>query len=218
MMIKEQIQRKILSVRWRIRNRQNGTAPENIFNIDKVQVGNYTYGRLNVLSFNDTNRLTIGSYCSIAPKVMFLLSADHYVDRLSSFPFKVKIAKDHQIEGVSKGDIEVDDDVWIGYGATILSGVHIGQGAIVAAGAMVSKNVEPYAIVGGVPAKIIKYRFDKNVRDYLLTLSYDDLTENLIREHMNELYKEIDNLSICEIEKLFSWFPKKPTVDNPFFS
>jgi len=112
-------------------------------------------------------------------------------------------------EAFSKGDITVDDDVWIGYGVTILSGVHIGQGAVVAAGAVVTHDVPPYAIVGGVPAKMIKYRFTPPVIDYMLTLDYGALTEELIKVHVNDLYTEIDGMELEDIEKLFSWFPKK---------
>ena len=124
---------------------------------DLIDVGKNTYGPINALMFNRDSKLIIGNFCSIAPRVSFIVSADHYTNHISSFPFKVKVLGE-SYEGVSKGDIIVDDDVWIGYGATIMSGVHIGQGAVVAAGAVVTKDVPPYAIVGGVPAKVIKYR------------------------------------------------------------
>lgn len=81
---------------------------------------------------------------------------------VSTYPFKRKLFHGGE-EAVSKGDIIVGDDVWVGYGATILSGVHIGQGAVIAAGAVVNKDVPPYAIVGGIPAKVIKYRFSESV-------------------------------------------------------
>lgn len=72
--------------------------------------------------------------------------------------------------GPQKGNIDVEDDVWIGLNATICAGVHIGQGAVIAAGAVVTDNVPPYAIVGGVPAKIIKYRFTKELIQELLQI------------------------------------------------
>lgn len=92
-MIGEYLKRKILTRKWRKRNKHNETAPNNIFDINKVSVGKYTYGRLEVLMFNNENSLKIGSYCSIAPKTVFLLSADHYTDHISSFPYKVKVTK-----------------------------------------------------------------------------------------------------------------------------
>ena len=112
-------------------------------------------------------------------------------------------------EGVSKGDIHLDDDVWIGYGATILSGVHIGQGAVIAAGAVVTRDVPPYAVAGGVPAKVIEYRFNEEIISFLLTLDYSKLDSKLITEHLDDLYVSIDELSLSDLEMKFKWFPKK---------
>lgn len=202
-MIREYLKRKILIRKWKKRNKHNETAPNNIFDINKVSVGKYTYGRLEVLMFNNENNLRIGSFCSIAPKTVFLLSADHYTDHISSFPYKVKVTKSLDREGISKGDIIVDDDVWIGFRSTILSGVHIGQGAIVAAGSVVTKDVPPYAIVGGVPAKVIKYRFSPEMITELLKVDYSQLTEELVKEHIEDLYRDLEDTS-----QLW-WFPKK---------
>ena len=103
----------------------------------------------------------------------------------------------------------LEDDVWIGYGVTILSGVRIRQGAVVGAGSLVVHDVEPYAIVGGVPARVVKYRFSQEVIKYLLSLDYGKLTEEMIRTHIDDLYKPIDALDLEEIKSLYSWFPKK---------
>ena len=92
---------------------------------------------------------------------------------------------------------------------TILSGVHIGQGAVIAAGSVVSQSVPPYAIVGGVLAKIIRYRFPQSVIEFLLMLGYSKLTENNLKEHANDLYRSMDDLTLDQIEKLYDWFPKK---------
>lgn len=202
-MIGEYLKRKILTRKWRKRNKHNETAPNNIFDINKVSVGKYTYGRLEVLMFNNENSLKIGSYCSIAPKTVFLLSADHYTDHISSFPYKVKVTKNLDREGISKGDIVVADDVWIGYGTTVLSGVHIGQGAVIAAGSVVTKDVPPYAIVGGVPTKVIKYRFPPEMITELLKVDYSQLTEEMIKEHIEELYRDLEDTN------QLGWFPKK---------
>ncbi len=193
---------------WRLNNTDNTTIAINTFSIDSVVVGAYTYGGIRVVNWNNEKKLMIGSFCSIAQDVIFILDADHYVNHLSSFPFKTKVI-DGSLEGVSKGDIIIDDDVWIGYGSTILSGVHIGQGAVVAAGSVVTHSVPPYAIVGGVPAKVIKYRFNNLVIDFMLTLDYGSLTEEMIKVHINELYTEIDDMELEEIKKLYAWFPKK---------
>ena len=173
-----------------------------VFNLDNVFVGKETYGNLIVDNYNNIYKLVIGNYCSIATNVMFILDADHYTNHISTFPFKVKVLGEKQ-EGVSKGDIIVEDDVWIGYGATILSGVHIGQGAVVAAGAVVSKDVPPYAIVGGVPAKVIKYRFEPNMIEELLKVDYSKLTKEDIEKHIDDLHAELKDPSQLD------WMSKK---------
>lgn len=133
---------------WRRNNKHNGTVLSKRFNTSLVQVGHNTYGSLEVFACTDAAKLYIGNYCSIAPDVKFILSADHYVDHISTFPFKVKVLGE-KAEAISKGDIVIDDDVWIGQRSMILSGVHVGQGAIIAAGAVVTKDIPPYSVWGG---------------------------------------------------------------------
>lgn len=202
-MIKNVIRKFIAIRQWKKRNTSNETAPNNLFEIENVVVGTNTYGRIEALTYNYENKLIIGNYCSIGPKVAFMVSADHYSNHISTFPFKVKITKEATYEAVSKGDILVDDDVWIGYGATIMSGVHIGQGAVVAAGAVVTKDVPPYAIVGGVPAKVIKYRFEPELIQELLKVDYSRLTKEMIAAHIDDLYAELTDA------KQLEWMPKK---------
>ena len=193
---------------WRKNNGHNQTSAGNIFNDKLVSVGKYTYGQLNVLTFDDKTKLSIGNFCSIGPNVWFIPSADHSLNHISTYPYKVNVLGE-ALEGVAKGDIIVEDDVWIGLGATILSGVRIGQGAVIAAGAVVSKNVPPYAIVAGTPAKTLKNRVSDDVISFLMTLDYKALDESMIKEHINDLYFDLDGLSLSEIESKFSWFPKK---------
>lgn len=193
---------------WQKKNSNNWTYPANIFDSDLVEVGRCTYGRIDIRS-DTKNMLKIGNFCSIADKVTFMLGLDHPTNLISTYPFKDYFF--NGISAISKGDIILDDDVWIGYNVTILSGVHIGQGAIVAAGAVVTKDVPPYAIMGGVPAKIVKYRFSPEVVEQLMQLDYGKLTDELIHEHEKELYTPIDQKSPEEIEQLLSWFPKKET-------
>lgn len=178
-----------------------------------VTVGNGTYGTI-VISFfgEEKERLCIGNYCSIGGEVLFILGGNHNYRLISQYPYKVKYYNEKN-ESYTNGSIIISDDVWVGQRVTILSGVHIGQGAVVAAGAVVTKDVPPYAVVGGVPAKVIKYRFEQPVIDYMLTLDYSALTEALIREHVDDLYTEIDCMELEEVKKLFDWFPKK-SQDN----
>ena len=187
---------------WRKRNPENETIMADYFPWETVLVGKRTYGELNVITFNHKSRLIIGSYCSIAPKVTFLLDVEHRTNTSSTYPFRAKCLKMGD-EAFSKGDIIIEDDVWIGYGAMILSGVHIGRGAIIAAGAIVTRDVPPYAIVGGVPAKIIRYRVKPNLIKELLEIDYDSLTDQMIGSHVDELYTELTDSEQLE------WLPKR---------
>lgn len=192
--------------KWRRINRNNHTWALNIFDDSCVTVGKETYGPLFVGTQNKDAKLNIGSYCSIGPKVAFMLSNDHPVSRISTFPFKVKILGETN-EAISKGNIVVEDDVWIGYGATILSGVHIGQGAVVAAGAVVTKNVAPYSIVAGVPARVIRSRFDEKQINMLIKLDFSKLDKETIKEHIQDLYQDVSE------DTDLSWFPQKNVED-----
>lgn len=176
---------------WRKKNKNNFTSANNIFPHELVSVGKGTYGGLYVLAFDNFHKCKIGNYCSIAPEVAFILSADHNIDTLSTYPFKVKMFGE-KLEGVSKGDIIIDDDVWIGFRSTILSDVHIGQGAVIAAGSVVTKDVPPYAIVAGVPARVIKYRFSKEIINKLLKIDFSKIDEYYIKNNIDDFYTKID--------------------------
>ena len=135
------------------------------------------------------DRLSIGKFCSIACGAKFLFtSANHAMQSLSTYPFplffeewgtpvsKVPEAWDN------RGDIVVGKDVWIGYEAVILSGVHIGDGAIVGARAVVTRDVAPYTIVGGVPARPIRKRFDEKTIRQLEALRWWDLPPRRLKK------------------------------------
>lgn len=201
--IVEKIKRRRFISAYRKVNHQNETFPGNMFDIRDVTIGKKTYGTIRI--FNDVKNahLYIGSFCSIGDNVVFLLGIDHPTNFISTFPFRVKIEKKDEMEAISKGNIVVDDEVWIGYGATILSGVHIGQGAIVGANALVTKDIPPYAIAGGTPAKLIKYRFEERIINELLKVDFDSLTDDMIIDNIDDLYKEMTDIS------QISWMPKK---------
>lgn len=186
---------------WRKRNRNNFTVAANCFNRKMVHVGKGTYGNLYVQHFGNKNeKLEIGNYCSIAPEVRFILGGEHELDRFSTYPFEEKYLNSKN-GSVTKGPIVVKDDVWIGYGATILSGICIGQGAVVAAGALVTKDVQPYAIVGGIPAKLIRYRFKEDIVNELLKVDFSKIDLSQIKnneEVLNEITSDNVN-SICHI-------------------
>ena len=140
------------------------------------KIGDFTYGKPHILSWNTETRLTIGKFCSIADDVTILLGGEHRTDWITTYPFNVVFdnAKIYEGHPSTKGDVVIGNDVWIGYGSTILSGVVIGDGAVIAAKSVITKNVPPYSIVGGDPAKLIKYRFPETVIAKLLEISWWD--------------------------------------------
>lgn len=167
-----------------------------------IQVGDYTmyndfvhdprdFQRNNVLYHYPVNgdKLVIGKFCSIACGAKFLFtSANHTLRSLSTYPFPLffeewGLDKAHVTQAWdNKGDITIGNDVWIGYEAVLLSGVTIGDGAIIGTRAVVTQDVPPYTIVGGVPAKPIRKRFDDATIDALLALRWWDWPrEKLVR-------------------------------------
>lgn len=114
-------------------------------------------------------------------------------------------------ETQAKGNIIVNDDVWIGDSALILSGVEIGQGAVIAAGAVVTEDVPPYAVVGGVPAKIIKYRFRDDVIKELVKIDYAKVDRKFIERHEDIWYRKVmDTESVHDLLKeLDRWQSRK---------
>lgn len=126
-------------------------------------IGRYSYAPPRVIRYEwDTARLSIGSFCSIAWDATFMLGGNHHLDRVTTFPLRVKLGLANAFAdgaAASRGDIMVGNDVWIGSDALILSGVTIGSGAVVGARAVVTKDVRPYAVVAGNPAREIRRRF-----------------------------------------------------------
>lgn len=199
---RKRIELYLFRKKWRNKNKHNFTNAKNMYDMNQVRVGRYTYGDIFVENFkrNDVN-LTIGNYCSIGPNVSFLLAGEHDYKNISTYPFKRKILKG-KIESISKGDIVVKDDVWIGFGSTILSGVTIGQGAVIGAGSIVAKDIPPYSIYVG--NKVIKYRFSETIINKLLQIDFNKLNENDIKENIDFLYTNCTDENIDEIiNKIF---------------
>ncbi|MCY1389856.1 Chloramphenicol acetyltransferase [compost metagenome] len=142
----------------------------------RYTVGIGTYGIPEVVEFGDDTVLKIGAYTSIAAGVQILLGGEHRTDWLTTYPFPAMIdeVKDIKDYAPSKGDVVIGSDCWICTNAVILSGVTIGHGAIVAAGATVTRDVPPFAVVGGNPCKFIRWRFEEEVRELLLQAAWWD--------------------------------------------
>jgi len=136
----------------------------------------------------DVDRLIIGKYCSIGSGAVFIMAGNqgHRSDWVSTFPFyyQANIFKSSKNPYEKAGDTCIGNDVWIGTEAMIMAGVTIGSGAIISARAVVTKNVPPYAIVGGNPAQIIKYRFSEGEIEKLLKLKWWDWSEERVKESM----------------------------------
>ncbi|TJW44415.1 MAG: CatB-related O-acetyltransferase [Mesorhizobium sp.] len=132
--------------------------------------------------------VTIGAFCSIAPGVLFLCHANHPTETASTYPLQTRIfgrkTRKANLEYLtSKGPIVVGNDVWIGSRAVVMSGVTIGNGAIIAAGSVVTKDVAPYTLVGGNPAKLIKRRFSEQTVAALLEIQWWNWPMSKIKAH-----------------------------------
>ena len=196
---------------WKKNNKHNmlqlckfkSLSSANLVLENRITSGKYTYGLLNFYSSgNETERIRIGNFCQISGQAHFLLGGEHKYQGITTYPFDELIYKD-KISSFTKGEIVLEDEVWVGFNTTIMSGVHIGKGAIIGAGSVVVSDVPPYAIVGGVPAQVINYRFSKSIIDELKKTSIN--YEKIPMEKIELLRKKIsdDNYLaiIRELEK-----------------
>lgn len=165
-------------------------------------IGSYTYGLPNVLHWGEKSTLRVGKFCSIADDVTIFLGGNHRVDWITTYPFGI-LKKDFpnasSITGhpSTKGDVVIGNDVWIGQGATIMSGVTIGDGAVIAAYSVITKNVNPYEIVGGNPAKHIRYRFSNEAIQKLLLIRWWDWD-------VEKINNKVRSLSEANVENFIS--------------
>jgi len=155
----------------------------------RFDIGEYTYGSPDVFEFGDDTRLVIGRYCSISDRVSIILGGNHRVDWFTTYPFAAfsgdwPDAREISGHPASKGDILIGNDVWIGFGSVILSGVTIEDGAVIGAGAVVSKDVAPYSIVAGNPAREVRKRFSDDIIARLLDLQWWNWPEAKITQYL----------------------------------
>jgi virginiamycin A acetyltransferase len=179
---------------WRRINLHNSTVPKNVFSTDVVTVGKMSYGELSVKVFSpSTERLIIGDYVSIAHSVVFILGGNHQLNTVTTYPLYSKlVAPSPERDAQSRGAVVVEDEVWIGFGSMILSGVTIGKGAVIAAGSVVVNDIPPYAVAGGNPARVITQRFDEDTRNKLLQFSISQLDPIIIKDNIDDFYKPLN--------------------------
>jgi acetyltransferase-like isoleucine patch superfamily enzyme len=162
----------------------------------RIVVGKHTYGLTSssVNFFRDDDLVTIGNFCSIAEGVKILVSGEHCISRVSSYPFFAHfLNKNLEKDTFTKGEVRIGNDVWIGAKALILSGVNIGDGAVIAAGALVTDDVAPYSVVGGVPAKYIKPRFSDEISSALLEIKWWHWDDDLIHDRIEDFYSSVSD-------------------------
>jgi virginiamycin A acetyltransferase len=150
----------------------------------KHRIGKWTYGSPDVPKGDEGATLTVGKFCSFADEVKILTGHEHRIDWVSTYPFAVAFPNEKNLPfpARTKGDVVIGHDVWIGTGALILSGVTIGNGAVIGARSVVTHDVPPYAVVGGVPAQVIKFRFDAPTIEALQRVAWWDWPERKIEE------------------------------------
>jgi acetyltransferase-like isoleucine patch superfamily enzyme len=174
----------IVNILNRIRFRMQGSRELGIEIIGggspNISVGNESYiNGLKLYCWKQGYSFSIGNYCSVADDVTVLLGGEHDLDWVSTFPFIERWnidGLDHIKTKKCRGDIVIENDVWIGHGVTILSGTKIGTGSVVGAGSVVRGEVPPYSVVVGVPAKIVRRRFSDSVCDELLSTMWWEKT------------------------------------------
>ncbi len=158
--------------------------PSSFFTKDVItgknfRIGEYTYGKPNILYHESGASLVIGKFCSIAENTTIFLGGNHRTDWVSTYPFREIFTREQSLNSINghpstNGDVVIQNDVWIGRNVTILSGVNIGNGAVIGTGSLVTKDIGPYEIWGGNPAKLIRKRFDEEVIKSLLEIKWWD--------------------------------------------
>lgn len=178
-----------------------------------ITIGRHTYGTesMKIYGWGETIDINIGSFCCIGGNLTFFVGGNHHSEWVTTFPFghvHKDIFKKFNGAGHPKqaGNIIIGDDVWIGGDVTIIRGVTIGDGAVIAAKSHVIRNVPPYSIVGGNPAKLIKYRFESEIIRKLLYLKWwnfsdeivDELSPFLCSNNIDGLFEEVKRLRMEE--------------------
>jgi acetyltransferase-like isoleucine patch superfamily enzyme len=178
---------------------------------DVLKVGSFSYGTNNLrILFRDSGeRVVIGKYCSIAKDVTIVLGGGHRHDWITTYPFGHVAQNDfgtEQSDGhpTTKGSVTIGNDVWIGTGATIMSGINIGDGAVIAANAHIVNDIPPFGIAGGNPGKLIKLRFDEETITRLMNVKWWDFPIEEVNRIKMLISQSPTEKILCELENIRS--------------
>jgi acetyltransferase-like isoleucine patch superfamily enzyme len=163
-------------------------------------IGKYSYTAHGMTVMGDQAKLVIGNFCSIGMNARIYIGSEHRTDWITTYPFPEHFGWKHDVPGISKakGDVVIGSDVWIGDDVSIMSGVWIGDGAVIGAKALVTSDVMPYTIVGGVPATLIRHRFEMRQIMNLLVLKWWEWPDEIIS-------CAIPRLLSSDIDGLIDW-------------
>ena len=201
------VARQLTQIKWRRFKRRIGlpvTDPH-------VTIGQHTYGVIpgqTVLRATADAPVRIGNFCSISAGVAIVAHADHPLGLPSTYPFRTLMFDGASSFGgltnrdaITRGPVNIGHDVWIGQSAIILSGVTIGSGAVIGAGAVVSKDIAPYSVAAGNPARHIRYRFTEQIIAKLLALRWWDLSDTSLEALGGSFYSEDIDAFIAAVER-----------------
>ena len=175
--------------KWLAKGKNKNPFTRDLINKKNIEVGTYSYGEPQIHRWSEKYRVRIGKFCSIADDVHLLVDGNHRSDWISTYPFGRLLDNfpENREHPTGKGDIEIGNDVWIARSAVILSGISIGNGAVIAAGAVVVKDVDDYEIVGGNPAQSLGFRFSKSQVEALLKIAWWNWPLDRIRDELTLL-------------------------------
>ena len=167
---------------------------------NRIMVGEYTYfdEQITFGLWQAKDKIAIGKFCSLAKNITIFGGGEHFTKRATAYPFVLMFAEDRLeslVDGRNKGTTVVGNDVWIGFGATVMSGVTIGHGAIIGANAVVANDIPDYAIAVGNPAKVIRYRFSLQTIERLIKISWWNWKLAKILNNLDLLYQNPDTWS-----------------------
>jgi acetyltransferase-like isoleucine patch superfamily enzyme len=193
------------TIKAKVRHFSNEIEIERLKALGVLEIGKFSYGFLNIKYWDKQTRLIIGNFVSIADGVTFLLGGNHRIDWVSTFPFPIAFKKNDSLKKIighpsTKGDICVGHDVWIGQNATILSGVAIGNGAVIGAECVVTNDVPSYAILVGNPGRIVGYRFDETTILKLNEIQWWNWSDGKIENKAKLLSSVVTNAILSELE------------------